>query len=241
MGCLSCCTVSSDDGYQWNPPAHNITFPHYYFFLVFGLLLLCLFIVQAFPFLWSWGQELTSSNTSKVRQIGSLLLRNLRNMFVSELVVLDSVISFFRHCLELCYLTRTLDEDCIGVVSIMLKCIFAQEENCTEVFSYVYDTLCRRCWCYPGSQILADSGINNHQHFCLCCYLFENLEQLWLSFSIYQWSKTDVICWLSRSRYNIPQKSMFDRHSLPFAMITKSSSFCEERTHSIHVKSLRPD
>ena len=64
-------------------------------------------------------------------------MRNLSNMFVCELVVLDSV-NFYQHILEdLLFYSNPFKEYCTGVVSSVCKSISALDEHCTKVVSYV--------------------------------------------------------------------------------------------------------
>ena len=64
-------------------------------------------------------------------------MRNLSNMFVCELVVLDSV-NFYQHSLEdLLFYSKPLKEYCTGVVSFVCKSISALDEHYTKVVSFV--------------------------------------------------------------------------------------------------------
>ena len=64
-------------------------------------------------------------------------MRNLSNMFVCELVVLDSV-NFYQLFWKICYFTQNpFEEYCTGVVSSVCMSISALDEHCTKVVSYV--------------------------------------------------------------------------------------------------------
>ena len=76
--------------------------------------------------------------TPRLSQTAPLVMRNLSNMFVCELLVLDSV-NFYQHMLEdLLFSQNPLVEYCTGVVSDVCKSISALDKQCTKVVSYVH-------------------------------------------------------------------------------------------------------
>lgn len=83
-------------------------------------------------------------------------MRNLSNMFVCELVVLDSV-NFYQHIFgrSAIFTQNPLEEYCTGVVSSVCQSISALEEYRTKVVSYVQFVFVSWCCNNPGSQFLA--------------------------------------------------------------------------------------
>lgn len=90
-------------------------------------------------------------------------MRNLSNMFVCELVVLDSV-NFYQHIFgrSAIFTQNPLEEYCTRVVSSVCQSISALNEHCTKVVSYVQFVLVSWCCNNPGSQFLADFWGQNH-------------------------------------------------------------------------------
>jgi hypothetical protein len=86
---LFCWTVKSDGDCQLIPPVHKVSFLS--LFLVFGLDLLCLFVVWYHPFPQGLRETGNVFQLLKLNQTVSHACGNFSNVFVAELVVLASV------------------------------------------------------------------------------------------------------------------------------------------------------
>ena len=93
-----CWTARSDGDCQLIPPVHKVSFLS--IFLVFGLDLLCLYVV--WDLLWTVSSRETGNvfQSLKLNQTVSHICGNISNMFVAELALFASVNYSFPHYLE---------------------------------------------------------------------------------------------------------------------------------------------
>ncbi len=109
-------------------PVHKENFPLYNFHWLFRLVVFCLYWFRpTFHLQVEGGRQFFQM--PKFNQTVSLVLRNLSMVFVCELIELASVNFSFDTIWISCILLRSQEESYNGVVSSMLKRIFAHEEH----------------------------------------------------------------------------------------------------------------
>ena len=134
------------------PPVHKVNFPLLNF-LGYTDCLCSVVVGVDLCIISKWRQTDNFFQTPRLTQAVPLVPRNLSDMFVCELVVLDIVIflsTLFRRSAIL--LKTSLKEYFTGVVSSVCKSISALKEHCMKVVSHVHDILC------PGIQTTLASG-----------------------------------------------------------------------------------